>query len=249
MAKRRHKGLGMALIVLVAVILLAVALLRYVFVVRSVQVTSGSGVNDEEVVRTARIGFGTSIFAVDAAEIAARINATGTLAVDGVRVRYPDTVVISVRERGREAMLLHMGKIRILDEEGCVVESREEVPDMDLVYVSGMRVMDFVQGSPVRAADGQMEAYRAVMGQLKAQLAKVYVSELDVSEPEKIYLITRTGIRVELGGAADMENKIAWMKSAVADLEQRGEAGGTLDVRSGNKADYSKTRPSTEEAE
>ena len=36
----------------------------------------------------------------------------------------------------------------------------------------------------------------------------------------------------------NMQDKIAWMKGAVADLERRGEAGGTLDVRSGTKADY-----------
>jgi hypothetical protein len=53
-------------------------------------------------------------------------------------------------------------------------------------------------------------------------------------------LITRTGITVDLGNRDKMVDKIAWMKSAVADLEQRGEAGGVLDVRSGSKADYRK---------
>ena len=62
-----------------------------------------------------------------------------------------------------------------------------------------------------------------------------------MSDVENLRIITRTGIRVELGDAENMGNKIAWMKGAVADLERRGESGGTLDVRSGSKADY--TRP------
>ena len=62
-----------------------------------------------------------------------------------------------------------------------------------------------------------------------------------MSDVDNLRLITRTGIQVDLGDAENMDNKIAWMKGAVSDLERRGEGGGTLDVRSGSKADY--TRP------
>ena len=51
-------------------------------------------------------------------------------------------------------------------------------------------------------------------------------------------IITRRGIEVRLGNSENMPDKIAWMKSAVADLENRGQNGGVLDVSSGTKADY-----------
>lgn len=241
MKKRRRRLRGVVLAVLLAEALLCAVLLRYVFVVRDVRVEGNVSVSDEDVMRIARIDFGSSILRVRAEDVVRRINATGTLCVEELRVRYPDAVEIRVRERERSAMLLHMGEIRILDETGCVVESVDGVPDTDLIYVSGMRVSDFVMGEPMRAADGQMDAYRAVMGALEAQGAGVYVSELDLSDPEELKLITRTGVTVELGGPENMENKVAWMKGAVADLEGRGEGGGTLDVRSGSKADYRRT--------
>ena len=241
MAGRRRKRKWIAILVILLLALLAAWLLRSVFVVRSVEVTGNARTSDEEIVRAARVRFGASMLLVDGEEIRRQVNATGTICLDRVEKRYPDTLVLEVHERTRAAMLLHMGKIRILDEMGCLMESAEDVPDTDLVYVSGMRVSSLEVGEQMRAAEGQTQAYCAVMGALLSQGANIYVSELDLSDVKNLQIITRTGIRVELGGVEDMENKIAWMKSAVADLERRGEGGGTLDVRSGSKADY--TRP------
>ena len=43
---------------------------------------------------------------------------------------------------------------------------------------------------------------------------------------------------VLLGDPDDMDNKIIWMTGTLADLENRGETTGQLDVSSGTKADY-----------
>ena len=241
MARRRGKRIWIGILALLVLALLAVWLLRSVFVVRSVEVTGNARVSDEEIVRAARVRFGASMLLVDEAELQRRLNATGAVCLERVEKRYPSTLVLGVRERNRAAMLLHMSKICVLDAEGCLMESLNDVPDTDLVYVSGMRVLNLEMGAPLRAAEGQAQAYCAVMRALQNQGANIYVSELDVSDVDNLRLITRTGIQVDLGDAENMDNKIAWMKGAVSDLERRGEGGGTLDVRSGSKADY--TRP------
>lgn len=231
-------------VVLLALVVICVLLMRFVFVVRSVEIAGNAGgMSDEGVMRAARIGFGSSILKVNANEIEDYINATGTLKFEGMEIRYPDTVCIQVSARSREAMMLQMGKIRILDADACVVESLDEVPDMDLIYVSGIRTLQSEQGKQIRADDGQVEAYCAVIGALNHHGADIYVSELQLGSIQDIRIITRTGITVQLGSADKMQDKIAWMKSAVADLEQRGEGGGTLDVSSGTKADYRVTAP------
>lgn len=243
--KRNRKWILPVLILALA--LIGFLLLRFVFVVRSVEVSGNAGaVSDEGVVRAARIGFGSSILDVDAAEIEERVNATGSLKFEGLSIRYPDTVCIQVSPRSREAMMLHMGKIRILDAEACVIESMDDVPNTDLIYVSGIRTMSCSQGEQIQAEDGQVEAYCAVIQALNRHAADIYVSELKLEDPLDMTIITRTGITVRLGDMQKMTDKIAWMKSAVADLEQRGERGGVLDVSSGTKADYSVPVPQTE---
>lgn len=242
MAARRRKRVWIGILVILLLALLAAWLLRSVFVVRSVEVTGNARISDEEIVRAAHVRFGASMLLVDEAELRRQLDSTGKIRLDGVEKRYPDTLVLQVHERTQVAMLLYMGRIRILDETLCVMESVSEVPDTDLVYISGMRVTGMETGAQIRAEEGQIQACCAVMGAMLSQGANIYASELNVDDVENLILITRTGIRVELGDARDMENKIAWMKGAVADLERRGEGGGTLDVRSGSKADY--TRPS-----
>ena len=50
--------------------------------------------------------------------------------------------------------------------------------------------------------------------------------------------VTRSGVVVKLGDMGNMDEKIRWLRSAVSDLETRGETRGTLDVSSGTRADY-----------
>ena len=239
--KRRHSRAWIPLLFLVLLAIAAVVLMRYVFVVRNVELSGNQAASNETVIRAARIGLGASIFNVDEARIREGVNALGTIRLDTVEVRYPDTIILKVSERKRDAMLLHMGEIRLLDEECCLVESVENVPDTDLIYVNGMTVTNMTPGAPLQAKEGQVEAYCAIMQAINANSANPYVSEIELSDVTNLRLITRTGITVELGDMQNMQNKIAWMKSAVADLDQRGEGGGTLDVRSGNKADYSRS--------
>ena len=77
-----------------------------------------------------------------------------------------------------------------------------------------------------------------ILKTLKALNAQDMVSEMNVSNSQELYLYTRTGIQVVLGDGEEMDKKLQWMKSAVADLESRGETRGRLDVSSGNKADF-----------
>ena len=239
--RRRHSMAWIPLLILVLAVVAAVVLLRYVFVVRNVELSGNQSVSNEVVIRSARIGLGESIFSVKEDAMREGVNALGTIRLDSVEVRYPNTLILRVSERKREAMLLHMGEIRLLDEECCLVESVASVPDTDLIYINGMTVTNLSLGQPLQAGEGQVEAYCAIMQALNSNGASFYVSEIDLGNVNDLRLITRTGITVELGDMQNMQNKIAWMRSAVADLEQRNEGGGTLDVRSGNKADYSRT--------
>ena len=237
--RRRKNRIVPVLIVLLVLALAGAVLLKFVFVVRNVNVAGSSGmVSHEGVIRAARVNFGASIFTVSEEDIMQHINSTGTLRAVDVQVHYPDSLTISVQPRSRVAMALGLGQLRVLDETGCVITSVNTVPNEDLVYVSGLQVQGCTTGEPLRADEHQMQAYCAVMQAILEHSASMYVSELNLENTNDIRIITRTGITVELGTGENARNKIAWMKSAVADLENRGQVGGTLDVRSGNKADY-----------
>lgn len=238
MRRRKKSRVGLVLLILLALILIAVLMLKFVFVVRNVELEGSYSGDTTEIIRTARIDFGASVFRIDEDAIRDNLEGTGLYRLESVRSQLPNTIVLEIYERERAAMLLHAGKILVMDADGCVIEALPETPDMDLVYVSGAEASNYRIGKTINMTSARLQAYTAVMQALRNNSAQYYVSELKLDDAENLVIISRTGITVKLGDAGNMDQKIAWMKSAVADLESRGEYGGTLDVSSGTKADY-----------
>ena len=238
MRRRKRNNGGIVVLVLLALALIAVIMLKFVLVVRSVELEGGHSASYEEIIRTAQVEFGASIFRVDEDEIRSHLESAGRYSLEKMHKRYPSTIVLEIREREPAAMLLQAGKILVLDAEGYVIEALPQAPDRDLVYVSGAEPSSYRIGGVIPMSQMRIEGYVAVMQALRENSAQYVVSELKLDDAENMTIITRTGIAVELGGKENMAQKIAWMKSAVADLEARREYGGTLDVSSGTKADY-----------
>lgn len=237
----RPRRSGHAAVICVAAILaaavLAVVLLKFVFVVRGVEYEGASNLDIDAITRASGVRLGGSIFSVDREKVRQNVDALGEVTLEEVRTRLPSTVVLRVRARDAAGMFLYSGGLVVLDEAGYVMRRVDQVPDEDLVYVTGLHVIQCRAGALLEAEKGQTEGYAAVTQALRQHGAQAYVSELNVEDPEDIRILTRTGVTVKLGGAENMNNKIAWMRTAVADLETRRETGVTLDVQSGTKAD------------
>jgi len=236
--KRRKNPWPAVLLALLVVAATIFILLRFVFVVRSVQVEGDVNMSSEDVIRSGDIGFGESIFRVNEDEIRRAINASGQICFEGVEADYPDTLILHVHQREPVTMIMHAGKILVLDESGCAMRSIDEAPDTDLIFVTDFGVSSFRIGEVVSADEDQLADYCAVVQAIVRSGAAGLVSELNLADGQNLWIITRRGIEVRLGDRRSIDDKIAWMKSAVVDLENRGQYGGVLDVSSGTKADY-----------
>lgn len=239
--RRATERFRFILLILTAVAIVAVLIgvtLAKLFVVRSVVVEGVEESQQEEIIRAANLEFGESIFSVDEDAVRRSLESTGAYALDAVRVQKPDTVILEVRARTRDAVTLNGGKYLVMDSDGYVIESLSTLPEDGIVYVYGLNATSYRIGGRISAPEERLSAMSAVLEAIRAQSAVGLASDLDVEDPSALTLTTRTGLRVELGDSDNMESKILWMKSAVTDLEARGETQGTLDVSSGTKADY-----------
>ena len=246
--KRRRRSVAPWL---VAIAVLAVALwillANVVFVVRDVTVVGAGEIPEADVRRLSGIHLGTRINAVDEQRVRLDVESDGRLAFVSLEARLPSRVVLTVRPRTLDAIILQAGKILVLDSDGYVVQVAERLPDGNVPYVTGIKAAYYTLGRQLDTADGRIGAMKAVVEALKAQRATAYVSELSVANTEDLRIITRTGMTVLLGNSDDMDAKIAWMAAALSDLEARGETQGQLDVSSATKADY--TPPARDESE
>ena len=245
--KRRSIGPWLAAIALLA---LAVWLLvaNLVFVVREVQVAGSGDVPAQEVVRMSGIRLGGRMGAVDVERAADGVESDGRLAFVSLERRLPGKMLLTVRQRTRDALILQAGKVLVLDSDGYVVEITDRLPAGNIPYVTGLKPSGYIQGRQLDTTDGRVACMKAVVEALKARGATAYASEISVADVNDLRIITRTGMTVRLGDRENMTNKIIWMAGALADLEARGETDGQLDVASGSKADY-KPGPTPEPAE
>ena len=240
MRKKRKKGSVWPLIALIAVLCAVLWLLlsNVVFVVREVQVVGAGDVPEADVRHLSGIRLGTRMSALDEARIRLDVESDGRVAFVSLARRYPSRVELNVRPRTMDALILLGGKILVLDSDAYVVQLAEQLPAGHVPYVSGIKATHYALGRQLDLADGRCLAMKAVLEALKAQGKTAYVSELNVSNTEDLRVITRTGIEVLLGNSQDMARKITWMAGALADLENRGQTSGTLDVSSATKADF-----------
>ena len=222
-----------------------ILLSNVVLVVREVRVVGAGELSDSEVVRLSGIHLGTRMSALDEERIHLDVESDGRLAFVSLEKKLPSQVVLTVRPRSMDALILQAGKILVLDSDAFVVQVPEQLPDAPVLYVTGIKAAYYTLGRQLDLADGRCAAMKAVIEALKARGATGYVSELSVADINDLRIISRTGITVTLGNSENMEAKIAWMAGALSDLEARGQTAGRLDVSSATKADF---MPQTVEA-
>ena len=235
--KKRQSPWPLLIAVAVLAIALWLLLVKVVFVVRDVRVEGAGDIPTEDVLRLSEIRLGGSMGRVDPEQVRLAVESDGRLAFVDLEKNYPNQVLLTVRLRSHDAVMLQGGKVLVLDSAGYVARVADQLPD-NLPFISGLRASYYLLGRQLNTADGRCGAMEAILEALKARGATQYASEISVEDIEDLRIIARSGVTVLLGNAENMPDKIAWMAAALSDLEARGERGGKLDVYTGTKADY-----------
>lgn len=236
-AEKRLKAALLSMIVIVCMGIFAVILMRCVFVLKNVVIEGQTTLSDADIIRLGKFEFNRSIRNVDPDRVRENMESSGTIAVESVTIEWPNTVRIAVRERTRDALVLNGGRVLVLDSDGYVIDNPTVAPESG-IYITGLEGTSYKIGKRLTAPASKLNAMKTVLESIRKMDAANYVAEINISDLMQISLITRMGTIVELGDSANMDEKIRWMRSAVADLESRGEVGGSLDVSSGTRADY-----------
>lgn len=228
------------MVVVVAAVLAIVlgVIWQKLFVVRQVVIEGDVQASQEEIVRAAKVEFGGHISRVNEDALRANLESGGSYALEGVRKRYPNTVILTVRQRTKDAVVVNGGQYLVLDSDGYVIEQHASMPENSGVYVYGLNATSYRIGSRITAPEDRLATMKTVLEAVRNVNAAQYISDIDISDSESLRITTRTGIVAQMGDLENLENKMRWLCSAVSDLEARGETHGTLDITSGDKADF-----------
>ncbi len=242
--KRKRSASGAvaltAILALVAVSLVIAG--GRVFVVHSVVVEGNRFISAEEIMQTGGVSIGDSMFTLDTAAVAEKINAHQYLTCNSVWRDFPDRVFINVTEHQPVATANWMGSLVMLGQDGVVMEITGQI-DIELAVpvITGASIKSARVGEAVTyGVAGQAEAVEAVLEAIDWQGFTGEISEINVGTLDDLYLVTVDGLIIRLGDSENLDEKILTARSALVPLRAAyAMRGAVLDVSTGDgQADF-----------
>lgn len=227
--------------------LLLLALLGVVFgfiwnkctVIRVIEVTGVSEADAVTIAEMSGIREGMHIADIDTDVLSRTLGSCGQWEYLGLETQGHSTVQLHMRTRTQRAVVHYAGASVVLDEYGQVMEKLVQDPEYSLLEILGMQIQTANIGQELGTTDkNQILSVSEVILALDETGAYSRVKELNASDLDNLYVITVTGVRVDLGDATDMVTKCNWMIGVLDSLESEGRYGGTVDVSTGTSAVY-----------
>ena len=242
--KRKRSASGaMALTAILALVAVSLVIAGgRVFVVHSVVVEGNRFISAEEIMQTGGVSIGDSMFTLDTAAVAEKINAHQYLTCNSVWRDFPDRVFINVTEHQPVATANWMGSLVMLGQDGVVMEITGQI-DIELAVpvITGASIKSARVGEAVTyGVAGQAEAVEAVLEAIDWQGFTGEISEINVGTLDDLYLVTVDGLIIRLGDSEKLDEKILTARSALVPLRAAyAMRGAVLDVSTGDgQADF-----------
>jgi cell division protein FtsQ len=199
------------------------------FAVTGIEVEGAARVSADRVRSAAAITTGTNVWRLDAAAIAARVEAVPEIRRADVIRRFPNRVVILVEER-RPFTLVHAGRLHWLDEEGRALDEVPQAVASAVPVVSGLSDAELVsmRTNPSPRAREAIALIRMLLRSGSPLAAEI--SEIDVSRGDGPVLYTVDGVEVRLG-TDEWEERLARLERILRQVGRDGEVVRGIDLR------------------
>lgn len=246
---QRPKRTGAFTLIAMAVLVFAILVIlnETMLKIRNVAVIGNERVSWEEVVKSAGLDRPTSYFTVNQNTLARNLSANRYLVLEGMEKQFPNSLTLYVHERKPIARVQEMGTEFILDEDGMVLERflpGETGAYDSLMFITGLKPKEMRVGQVMQAGSaGQGEAFRALIQETVLQGITGEISELNVSDPENLYLITTDKFTAHLGGIDNLRAKVGTVRAVIAYLRAEGSEGGMLEAAIPGEAVFSPLSP------
>lgn len=240
-AKRRSRSaFGRILFLLILALATLIILQGTVFRLQTVYVVGNQSKSPQYIAALSGLVKGLNIFSINEETVRARLSQDHTIELLSIQKDYPGTIYLYISERTAAVAMQWLGIQYTLDSQGLVLEENNTlVLPEGLPVVTGFQVTNIRVGRPLEVKNRvQMDAYRTIMAELTLQLYTNQISELNLSDPDNLYLVTVDGITVRMGSHEYARAKIGAMRTDMAYLRQLGKNSGYLDVSIPEDAKY-----------
>lgn len=232
--ERRHKKLAIILSIAISAVCVGVGLFLtwYLLIVDTISVKGNKNISSEEIISVSGLETGKHIWLENTSAAKKALDDMPYIGSAEIERVYPDKLVITVTERVEAAVVMGLSANAIIDKDGNVLFVGERASYEGLMKIYGLSASGFKLNTPL--GDASTFQIRTTLELLNAIVEADLVSGmdyLDVSNSLSVYIITTTGLRVQLGQPDEAAEKLHKLKLVLPKLKQLGlDSKGTVDV-------------------
>lgn len=209
------------------------------------EVRGNSAVPASEIIALSGIQEGEHFLSIDFEAARQALAANPYLQVNDIYFAFPDTVVIDVSERQAVAVIRQMENAVLISSDAMVLEILPGTSDTTgMLAVRGMAITGAAVGETVAAVDSyQVEALSELLQGLLESGQYALYGEVDMTYSVDIWLVTHEGMRVRVGQAHDLVEKLQQVRIVLDSLNAEGVTTGTLIATDTQSVTYSPATP------
>lgn len=230
--RKKNRGFFRFLVFLCVLTVAVIVGQETLFRLERVYVIGNEQKTPEDVATISGLVRGSNMLGIEEEDVAKAFARDHTVIFKGMQKEYPGTIYLYIEERKISASMQYLGMLYTLDSQGLVMEeTNSDMPPEGLPVVKGFNASGVTVGQTISVRDvRQLEAYQTIMYEMTQQLCSDEFTEINLSDPENLYLVTIEGVTVRAGNVKNMQAKIGAVRTAMGYLRQLSPEGGTLDV-------------------
>ncbi|MBR4503030.1 MAG: FtsQ-type POTRA domain-containing protein [Clostridia bacterium] len=219
------------ILLLVLLIAVLVILNETVFRIHSVRIEGNYRIPSGDIVTLAGLDTGASYFFINEERIAEGINSNRYLVYRKLEKTFPDRLTLFVTEKTPCCVLKSTNGLYLMDQEGMVLEKIGQPDAEGWITVTGLTVREIRVGSVVNSSNPeQLKACTLILDEMLVQGVTGLFSEMNCSDPGRLFLTSRDGYIISLGDAKDIRAKILTIRGVLEYMQIYDMPPGSLDA-------------------
>lgn len=199
------------------------------FMVNKILIENNITVTEKEIINAIGLCKGLNIFKINAKEYIEKISQFPNIKSATVLKKFPDTIVIRIKERTPIFQFFN-GCYFFIDEEGVVLAKMAQKPDPSLPVVQGIHIPEVCFGAKMEQEQLNI-ALKAVSAYNHSNIkSNILFQNFDISQPDNIVIHMESGSNICLGDS-DFEYRFMKLNQILQDLQRKNIVFESIDLR------------------
>ena len=239
----RSKKLILISVISGLVISFAAYLTLPAFQVSNIIVLGNSKMTPEEIESRLNILLEKNTFLLDKQKIKEAFLSDPYIESVEISSKFPETAIFNIKKRQAVATVKFSGGFLVIDENGAVLESTQELSKIVKPLISGIEVTQVKLGEKLDIENQDIFGLiQSVITNVRSAKLLNNISQIEITADSEILMTTPQGVNVLLGKGENLNEKMLILNQILIDLHEKKIYSGYIDMRYDGYPVYRRTK-------